>query len=320
MTTYKSDDQWSVDDFAPLAIFAYRRPAKLRACLQYLAQCPEAKHTSLTVFVDGPKTNDQIAKVEQTIEVARGATGFKNVTVISRKKNNGLSNSIIGGVRLILEKEPSLIVVEDDLEVAPGFLTYMNSALQIYKDSPQVISVHGYCYPTTQELSATFFLRGADCWGWATWRRGWELFNADGDSLLRDLQMCSEIELFDFNGSANYLQMLKQQTQGKVDSWAIRWYASAFLANKLTLYPGESLVRNTGLDGTGTHGQGDWSHDVSLPAASPRVEWTEPIESAAARYAFESFFRNRRGGRKHRLFARTRATLRMIQSSITKDR
>jgi hypothetical protein len=46
--------------------------------------------------------------------------------------------------------------------------------------------------------------------------------------------------------------MLKDQIDGKVSSWAIRWYASAFLKDKLTLYPGKSLVKNIGYD-TGTH-------------------------------------------------------------------
>ena len=47
--------------------------------------------------------------------------------------------------------------------------------------------------------------------------------------------------------------MLKAQVENKVDSWAIRWYASAFLKNMYTLYPKESIINNIGADGTGTH-------------------------------------------------------------------
>lgn len=48
--------------------------------------------------------------------------------------------------------------------------------------------------------------------------------------------------------------MLEDQIRGKNNSWAIRWYASAFLKNKLTLYPKNSFVKNIGVDGSGTHG------------------------------------------------------------------
>ena len=47
--------------------------------------------------------------------------------------------------------------------------------------------------------------------------------------------------------------MLEGQIAGSNNSWAIRWYASAFLAGKLTLYPGRSLVQNIGNDDSGTH-------------------------------------------------------------------
>jgi hypothetical protein len=47
--------------------------------------------------------------------------------------------------------------------------------------------------------------------------------------------------------------MLNNQIYGKCDSWCIRWHASAFLNNKLTLYPGMSLINNIGVDGTGVH-------------------------------------------------------------------
>ena len=43
--------------------------------------------------------------------------------------------------------------------------------------------------------------------------------------------------------------------KGKNNSWAIRWHASAFLNNKLTLYPKNSLVKNIGIDGSGINCQ-----------------------------------------------------------------
>ena len=46
--------------------------------------------------------------------------------------------------------------------------------------------------------------------------------------------------------------MLEKQISGQNNSWAIRWYASAFLKNKLTLYPSKTLVQNIGLT-SGTH-------------------------------------------------------------------
>ena len=40
--------------------------------------------------------------------------------------------------------------------------------------------------------------------------------------------------------SYNWYPLLTDQIANKIDSWAIRWYASAFIANMLTLYPAQS--------------------------------------------------------------------------------
>ncbi len=139
----------------------------------------------------------------------------------------------------VLDRYQKVIVLEDDLVISPHFLQFMNEALDLYKKEDNVISITAYIYPVEGPLPETFFLRGADCWGWATWKRGWNLFQADGLALLKKLEEQKLERDFDFDGAYPYTQMLKDQISGKNNSWAVRWYASAFLAGKLTLYPGE---------------------------------------------------------------------------------
>jgi hypothetical protein len=173
--------------------------------------------------------------------------------------------------------------MEDDLVVSPDFLEYMNQALELYANNEDVISIHGFMYSVPPVLPQTVFLRGADCWGWATWHRGWELFEPDSQKLLKELDNSPDRALFDFDGAFPYRQMLKDQAAGIIDSWAVRWYASAFLANKLTLYPGQSLVENIGQEGSGTHSQSATSHEVVVSGIHLPVKAIEVSESALAR-------------------------------------
>ena len=265
-------------DHAPVVLFAYRRPDHLKQALASLSANPAAKDTSLTIYCDGPKTPADTQLVEQTRVIAHSAQGFKEVTVVERAENMGLAESVISGVTKALETSENVIVMEDDLVVSMDFLDYMNQALELYQDNDQVISIHGYMYAVPPILPQTVFLRGADCWGWATWRRGWELFEPDSKKLLKELDKSPDRSLFDFNGAFPYRQMLKDQAMGTIDSWAIRWYASAFLNNKLTLYPGRSLVENIGQEGSGTHSESAASHEVlSNPISLPlmRIEVRE---------------------------------------------
>ena len=102
------------------------------------------------------------------------------------EKNKGLANSIIDGVTEIVNKYGKIIVIEDDLIVSKGFLKYMNQALIMYEDDSEVGCIHAwnYFFKNIEEYESTFFLKGADCWGWATWKSSWELFNPDANYLL----------------------------------------------------------------------------------------------------------------------------------------
>lgn len=277
-------------EVAPIALFAFNRPSHLSETLAALAECPEAGKSELTIFCDGPRSDEDCSSVRQVRTVAHSwATkdAFRQVVVVERSENLGLAQSVINGVSQILSESDTIIVLEDDLVVSPDFLRYMNDALYLYRDESAVISIHGFTMNVDVALPSTFFLRGADCWGWATWRRGWDIFETDGQLLLDRLDTSEEADAFDFGGAYPYRDMLKRQIDGTVNSWAVRWYAAAFLAGKLTLYPGRSLVRNIGQEGSGTHSVARSSHAVEADRINFPLTKVELVESAEARSAFE---------------------------------
>lgn len=278
---------------APVAFFAFNRPDHAAATLAALARNEGAEHTLVYAFCDGPRPqrSDDARLVAAVRRIVGQASGFRQLHIIERSENVGLSASIIGGVSQLVNEHGSVIVVEDDLVTSPYFLRFMNEGLEFYEHEDRVISIHGYVYPVQESLPDAFFLRGADCWGWATWKRGWELFERDGRKLLSELQARGLEREFDMNGARAYVSMLKDQIAGRCDSWAIRWDAAAFLRDKLTLYPGVSLVRNIGLDHSGTNcGTADHlGGDLVDRPLDVRVEAIQA--SVLGRESFERFLR-----------------------------
>lgn len=276
---------------APIVVFAYNRPDHLRQTILALKQNVLADESDLYVYSDAQKSEAQSNKVEAVREYTRLIDGFKSVTIVERETNLGLASSIIEGVTTIVNKYGRIIVLEDDMVTSPYFLSYMNEALEKYADEDRVVSIHGYVYPVKQHLPEAFFLPGADCWGWATWSRGWNCFNSDGQSLLEELKRTKQIRSFDFNGAYPFSKMLEEQIMGKNDSWAIRWYASAFLAGKLTMYPGRSLVHNIGNDRTGIHCIETTDWDVKLSDQKIDLSNLQVKPSIEGYRAFEKNFR-----------------------------
>jgi len=202
-----------------------------------------------------------------------------------------LSSSIVAGVTSVITQYGKIIVLEDDMITSPYFLHFMNEALQAYETEEKVISVHGYSYPTRKPSRKPFSL-GARLLGLGNMEKRLDLFEQDGAKLLSELAEQNLINRFDMNGTFPYTQMLRNQVAGKNDSWAIRWHASAFLASKLTLYPGKSLVRNIGIDSSGTHCSKSDCFDGHLSNLSIPVKGIEVIESELAFQAFRRFFQS----------------------------
>lgn len=237
---------------APIVLFVYKRLKHTRQTLEALQKNDLASKSELIIYSDSAKNQNDLEKVAKVREYIKNIDGFKKIIIRKTKENIGLANSIINGVTKVVNEYGKIIVLEDDLVTSRFFLRFMNEALVAYKDEPRVASIHGYIYPI-KNLPETFFIKGADCWGWATWNNKWSIFESDGKKLLDNVKKKNLEREINFNDSYNYTKMLKNQIMGKNDSWAIRWYVSAFLKNMVTLYPGQSYVQNIGFDNEATH-------------------------------------------------------------------
>lgn len=277
---------------SPVALFAYRRPRHLAMTLEALLQNPEARDTKLYVFADAPGDAAAENDVNEVRQVIQNISGFASVETFFRSENFGLAKNITEGVSEVLAVNDTVIVVEDDIVVTPSFLQFMNSALDLYRSESKVGSISGYCYPVKTRLPETFFIKGADCWGWATWRDRWAMYEPNGAKLLAELRSLNREHEFDFGGVNGFTQMLVQQIEGRNDSWAVRWHASCFLKDMLILYPGRSLVQNIGQDGSGTHATVLTKQFHVRTATTPiRLGGIPIVQSDVGLRAYQDFFR-----------------------------
>ena len=152
------------------------------------------------------------------------------------------------------------------------------------------------CNASTVSSCWKILIKWTGSWGWATWRRAWKHFNPDGQALLDELERRRLTRTFDFDGAYRYTRMLRRQVEGKNNSWAIRWNASLFLADILSLNVGRSLVQNTGFDGSGTHCGGGGLYASTLwMKPLPVVRISPAVENPAARHAIARYYRRHFG-------------------------
>lgn len=277
-------------NLAPICLFVYKRQNLTELTINYLKENLYSKESDLYIFSDAAKYNDEDKSVNEVREYINGIDGFNNIYIKEQTSNLGLANSIISGVTEVINKFGKIIVLEDDLITSKYFLKYMNEALDKYQNEDRVISIHGYIYPIKKKLPYTFFIKGTDCWGWGTWKNRWDLFEKDGQLLLKQLRENNLLYSFDHNGSTNNVKMLRRQIRGEIDSWAIRWHASAFLKDKLTLYPGKSLVNNIGMGGASTHVKHTSIYNTNISSEPIPIDDIPIEENDFAKKELENFY------------------------------
>lgn len=277
---------------APVILFTYNRPSHTRQTLEALLNNKLSSQSVLYIFSDGYKDNSDKSEVLKVRELIHSIEGFKEIHIIENKFNQGLARNIIDGVTRIVNEYGRVIVLEDDIVTSPYFLTFMNETLERFKDEERIGHIQGFCFPLP-DLPDVFLIRWTGSWGWATWKRAWQMFNPDGEALLSSLKKKRLTKAFDFNGNYPYTRMLKRQVKGKNDSWAIRWYASLFLNNVLSLNAGKSLVQNIGFDGSGRHSGRNIVYSTSLHKDDLKTEIGVIRENRAVKKAIGKYYRRK---------------------------
>lgn len=264
--------------YAPITLFVYNRPTHTRRTIEALQKNILAKDSDLIIYSDAAKKPEAAEGVREVREYIRSISGFRSVSFVERDKNWGLANSIIDGVTAVVNEYGRIIVLEDDLETSPYFLSYMNDALAYHENTSEVMHVSGCRYPVESfGTDDTFFLHVPLCWGWATWRRAWSTFEKNISIMDRfDKNM---VKHFNFGNTYPYWQQLELNRSGVLNTWFVFWYANVFLRGGLSLFPSRSLVRNIGMDGSGVHSGKSADYEVELSKAPVKIAMIPLVES-----------------------------------------
>ena len=178
---------------------------------------------------------------------------FGSVEMTVRPVNLGLAENIVDAVSRVLLVHEKVIVLEDDIVVSSHFLRYMNDALDHYQEEKKVWHIASHTEVNKQDrANETFLWRMMNCWGWATWRDRWAYFEKSPDSLIKSFSR-EQIKEFDLDHFGLFWSQVLANRDGRMNTWAIFWYATIFKNGGLCLNPWFGYARNIGLDGTGVH-------------------------------------------------------------------
>lgn len=165
-----------------IIVIAYNRDKSLQRVLKSLenANYPQEK-VSLHISIDA-SNNPKVKEIADSFE-----WNFGEKIVDIKNENLGLVKHVMACGELT-EKYESIIVLEDDLVVAPGFYQYAINANRFYATDDRIAGVSLFTYPVEennfypfqpiQEDSDVHFIQVASSWGQSWTKNQWSGFKA----------------------------------------------------------------------------------------------------------------------------------------------
>lgn len=232
---------------APVGLSVYGRVDHLQCTVDALQKNTLAEKTELYVFSDAPSPGDE-QKVEAVRAYLKTVEGFRHVEIVERRENDRVFNNR-DGMRQLADHAGRFIYLEEDVATAPGFLSFMNEALSVYGDHPDVFSITGYTPPLKWDTDSDVFALPRFCaWGMGLTKENYELVQPIPEDALAKLDQ----ETAEKCGRDVYA-MIRMQSEGKIDAFDVMAMYHQCLSGRQTIYPKSSLIENTGHDGSGLH-------------------------------------------------------------------
>jgi len=244
-----------VSDLAPIGVSTYVRLPHLQKTIAALQKNTLAEQSELFVFSDAPRPGDEerVAAVRNYLQTVNG---FKEVHIIERERNNRSANNR-EGMKLMLNRFGKMIFLEEDVVSAPGFLTFMNEALEMYRDSDKVFAIAGYCPPIDAHRhtrSDALLLPSCNYWGFAIWKERFDQVRMRTPACDVFKTIGNPISLASYmNFGPDVPYMFLRDALGKLDALDIKFSFEMWRRGRYVLVPAVSLTVNIGLDGTGEH-------------------------------------------------------------------
>ena len=145
----------------------------------------QAKPARLYVAADGARKekDGELERVAMVREIATTVDWPCEVKTLFQDKNLGCKNAVSSAISWFFEHEEQGIILEDDCLPSADFFDFCENNLEKYRSDTRIMMIAGTNYLPSENLRVPFFFsEHFIIWGWATWRRAWQLYDLEMSS------------------------------------------------------------------------------------------------------------------------------------------
>lgn len=251
----------------------------------------KAKPSKLYLISDAPRENkpSEAALVQEVRSYVESHIDWDcEVHKNYAEKNMGCGRRLSSGISWVFEIEESAIILEDDIVPDDTFFRYCQEMLEYYKDNDKILMISGN--NPIEELYSTdkdyLFSKVPFIWGWATWKRAWDLYDFNLSSWPNNRKNPVWKRIFPLKAYWTYMCQYDVLYSGKYnDTWSYQFMYAGIINEMLCVLPAKSHAFNIGFQEESTHTKNApmWMSNNSSPAKFPiihreAIEWDKEFD------------------------------------------
>jgi hypothetical protein len=170
--------------------------------------------------------------------------------------NLGCRRRVSSGLDWVFSTVEEAIILEDDCLPHTTFFRFCEELLGRYREDERIgiISGNNFQFGKRRTGYSYYFSIYPHIWGWASWRRVWELYDVAMRSWPEIRDGGWFYDIFSDGRTGKYWTGIFEQTyRNEVDAWAYQLAFSIWTHGGLTVLPNVNLVSNIGFGEGATH-------------------------------------------------------------------
>jgi hypothetical protein len=245
----------------PVLLLVFNRPALTEKTFREILK---ARPHKLYIAADGPRPHvaGEAELCERTCQTVIDAVDWEcEVKTLFREENRGCGKAVAEALDWFFSHEEKGIILEDDILVSAAFFQFTAYMLYKFENDETVFSINGNSIGYQRSQLNYGRSHYFNMWGWATWRRSWQLvkdtWQGMGDDFASLNRVKSRLKLFknadDDKWITYWENVYREMRLGNIDTWDYQWLFTALYHQKDCLYPTRILTQNLGFGADATH-------------------------------------------------------------------
>jgi hypothetical protein len=237
------------DSNLPILLIGYNRPTLFNDRLNQIRNLPVKQlHISVDSSEVGPNP-----EILSTLERFRIDSLNFEVFLNIENTNQGLTKHVTSAISRVLEVNPAVLVIEDDISLTPDAYFALNEIYCLQK-SQNLVGVIGGFSPITQPRAVNWnrwrVTPYFSVWGWVATRENWEDYNFDISEIDIQKSLAKSVSwnnLSTFQRSV-WLSRFERAQLDPLHTWDIQMQYWSFLNDFVNVIPTFRLVENLGFN------------------------------------------------------------------------